>query len=215
MNGKERFIQFLQVLPKLLGNLLMLVFVSISLWMIWQCSRTANPSIIIVNILLAAGSATAAALLMVNLYLPGVAERITFSILYPRRYLKKAPVSLSPIQGMIAAGDFEQAEEQLIDLLHQFPDHTAAALMLVRLYADTLEQPGQAAAAAERYLDFKPGRPDPQLHFQLLMRYADLLQGTEREPELKKRLEIELKRRRLPHAQTVSLQARLSAMQNH
>ncbi len=215
MNGKERFFLFLQVFPKLIGNILMAVFASITLWLIWQCSRTGNPGVIVFNVLLAAASATAAALLLVNLYLPGVAERITFSIFYPRRYLKKAPVSLSPIQGMIAAGDFEQAEEQLADILQQFPDHTAAALMLVRLYADTLGQPDRAADAAETYLDSRPAKPEPQLHFQLLMRYADLLQGTDREPELEKRLGSELEHRRLPRTQAVSLQSRLAALQKH
>jgi len=215
MNGKERFIQFLQMLPKLIGNLLMVVFILIAMRMLWKCTQTGNPGMIIFYVLMMAASATAASLLLVNLYLPGVAERITFCFFYPRRYLKKAPVSLSPVQGMIAAGDFEQAEAQLANILHQFPDHTAAALMLMRFYADTLEQPDRAADAAEKYLDSKPARPDQQLHFQLLMKYADLLQGTEQEPELEKRLKSELKYRRLPRTQAASLQARLAALQNH
>lgn len=200
-------------LGRLAGIILMFFFIGATWYLIWGCTRTGNPFMIIFNILLAAASATAAALLLVALYLPSAANGITSFLLFPKIYLRKAPVSLSPVQGMIAAGDYREAEIRLQDILHRFPDHTAAALMLLEFYADTAGQPLPAAAAAETYLDSKPVRPDPLLHFRLLMRYADLVQGTEKEPELKKRLEFQLKHCRLPRSQTAALQARLNALQ--
>ena len=213
-NRKEHLSLFCKErLGRLAGIILMLFFIGATWYLIWGCTRDGNQFMVIFNILLATGSATAAALLLTALYLPSVTNGITSFLLFPKNYLKKAPVPLSSVQGMIAAGEFKQAEKQLLDILRRFPDHTAAALMLLEFYADTAGDPLSAAAAAETYLDSKPVRPEPLLHFRLLMRYADLLQGTEKEPELKKRLEFQLKHCRLPRSQTAALQARLDALQ--
>ena len=213
MNAKEWVVWFCsERLPRLAGNLLAGAFAMFALWLLWQCSRTGNPGIAVINVLLAAGSATAAALLLVWLYLPSVADGITSFILFPKRYLKKAPPSLSPVQGLIASGDFDQAEQRLAELQQQCPDHAETALMRIQLYADELNRPDEAAASAELYLNAKPDDSDP-LYFKILMRYADLLQEAGREAELVQLLEKQLKRRRLSRSRKESLQTRLANLQ--
>lgn len=212
MNAKEWVFWFCkEPLPRLVGNLLAGGFALLAVWLFRQCSQTGNPGIAVINILLAAASATAAALLLVTLYLPGVAERIVSGILFPKRYLRKAPPPLSPIQGMIASGDFEQAERHLAELQQQYPDHAETALLRIQLYADELDCPDEAAEAAELYLDSKPDESDP-LYFRILMRYADLLQEAGREADLAELLERMLKRGRLTPSRKESLQARLAAL---
>ena len=212
VSGKERFLLFCRDwLPKLAGNLIVAVFALISLWMFWKCSRGGSSLMIVFNVLMAAASATMASLILVSLYLPSVANGITSFLLFPKRYLRKAPPPLSPIQGMIAAGDFEPAEQRLAELQHQYPDHAETALLRIQLYADELDCPDEAAEAAELYLDSKPDESDP-LYFRILMRYADLLQEAGREADLAELLERMLKRGRLTRSRKESLQARLAGL---
>ena len=210
MDRKDRVKLFCrETLPRLAGNLLVLFFVVLMIREIFACGSAGNQFSVILNVLKAWFFATIAAILLVRLYLPAVAEKITFGLLYPKQYLKTAPPPLSPIYGLIAQGRLEEAEEQLCGLAEKYPGHAEIARALVELYADRLGRDDLAAAAAESYFSNVRGR-NSEHHFRILMRYADLLQGTERESILRKRLEKELNSRRLSSPQAAAVRCRLN-----
>ncbi len=209
MDRKDRLLLFCrETLPWVAGNLLVLFFIFLMLREIFACGSAGNQLMVIFNVLKAWFSATVAAILLVRMYLPAVAEKIAFGLLYPKRYLKAAPPPLSPIYGLISQGKLDEAEEQLRELAGKYPGHAEIARTLVELYADRLGRDDLAMAAAESYFS-KTGERNSEHHFRILMRYADLLQGTERESILRKRLEKELKSRRLSSPQASAVRCRL------
>lgn len=213
MTGKERVLWFCKEwLPRLIANLLMLFFAGMAVYQFARISSSDSQFFSVFGVLLAWGYAAAAGLLIVRLYLPSVADKITFGLLYPKRFLKKAPVSLSPIQGLITAGKYHEAERQLTVLNQDFPEHAEIAFMLFSLYLDHLKQPDSAAAAAERFFAV-PYRKKDSFRFRLLMRYADLLQNSAAEAELILLLTDELKRKLLSETEVAAVRRRLDVLQ--
>ncbi len=209
MDWKDRSKLFCrETLPRLAGNLLVLVFFLLMLREILACGSAGNQLMVIFNVLKAWLFATIAAVLLVRLYLPSVAEKITFGLLYPKKYLKTAPPPLSPIYSLIAQGNLDEAEAQLSGLAEKHPGNAEITRMLMDLYTDSLGRDDLAAAAAEKYFPNVRGRSTED-HFRILMRYADLLQGTEREDQLRNRLEKELKSRHLTGPQASAVRCRL------
>ena len=209
MDWKDRSKLFCrETLPRLGGNLLILIFFLLMLREIFACGSAGNQLMVIFNVLKAWLFATIAAVLLVRMYLPAVAEKITFGLLYPKKYLKAAPPPLSPIYALIAQGNLDEAEVQLAGLAEKYPGNAEITRMLMDLYTDNLGRDDLAAAAAEKYFSNVRGRSTED-HFRILMRYADLLQGTEREDQLRIRLEKELKSRHLTGPQTSAIRCRL------
>ena len=212
---RERFLWFCREwLPRLIGNLLMLLFAGLAVYQFAWISSSDSQFFAVFGVFLAWGYATAAALLMIRLYLPSVADKITFGLLYPKRFLKKAPVSLSPIQGLITAGKYHEAERQLASLNQDFPEHAEIAFMLFSLYLDHLKQPDAAAAAAERFFAV-PYRKKNSFRFRLLMRYADLLQNSAGEAMLIPLLTDELELKLLSDTESAAVRRRLDALQRN
>ena len=209
MDWKDRLKWFCrEKLPRLAGNLLVLIFLLLMLREIFVCGSAGNQLMVIFNVLKAWLFATIAAVILVRMYLPSVAEKITFGLLYPKKYLKTAPPPLSPVYCLIAQGSFKEAEAQLNELAEKHPEHAEITRMLMDLYTGSLGRDDLAAAAAEKYFPNVRGRTTED-HFRILMRYADLLQGTEREDQLRIRLEKELKSRRLTGPQASAVRCRL------
>ena len=209
MDWKDRSKLFCrETLPRLGGNLLILIFFLLMLREIFACGSAGNQLMVIFNMLKAWLFATIAAVLLVRMYLPAVAEKITFGLLYPKQYLKNAPPPLSPIYSLIAQGNLDEAEVQLSELAEKHPGNAEITRMLMDLYTDSLGRDDLAAAAAEKYFPNVRGRSTED-HFRILMRYADLLQGTEREDQLRIRLEKELKSRQLTGPQASAVRCRL------
>ena len=212
MDWKTRLKLFCrEKLPWLAGNLLGLFFFFLMLREIFACSSADNQFTVILNVLKAWLFAAIAAVLLVRLYLPAVAEKITFGLLYPKKYLNAAPPPLSPIYGQIAQGNLDDAEEQLSGLAERYPGQAEIALALMDLYTDHLGRDDLAAAAAEKYFSNVRGRSSEH-HFRILMRYADLMQGTVRESSLRERLEKELNSRHLSGPQAAAVRCRLNHM---
>ena len=82
---------FRETLPRLVGNLLLLFFCVLSIREILVCGAAGNSLSVISNVLKAWFFATIAGLLLVRLYLPSLAEKITFGLLFPKKFLKTAP----------------------------------------------------------------------------------------------------------------------------
>ena len=209
MDWKDRLKLFCrETLPRLGGNLLVLFFIFLMLREIFACGSAGNQLMVIFNVLKAWLFAAIAAVLLVRMYLPSVAEKITFGLLYPKKYLKTAPPPLSPIYSLIAQGKLDEAEEQLRGLAEKHPGNAEITRTLMDFYTDSFGRDDLAAAAAENYFSNVRGRSTED-HFRILMRYADLLQGTEREDQLRIRLEKELKNRHLTGSQASAVRCRL------
>ncbi len=209
MDWKDRSKLFCrETLPRLAGNLLILIFFLLMLREIFACGSAGNPLMVIFNVLKAWLFAAIAAVLLVRMYLPAVTEKITFGLLYPKKYLKTAPPPLSPIYALIAQGNLGEAEDQLCGLAEKYPGHAEITRTLMDLYTGSLGRDDLAAAAAEKYFSNVRGRSSED-HFRILMLYADLLQGTEREDQLRIRLEKELKTRHLTGPQASAVRCRL------
>lgn len=212
MDWKARLKLFCrEKLPRLAGNLLVLFLIFLMLREIFACGSAGNRLMVIFNVLKAWLFATIAAVLLVRMYLPAVAEKITFGLLYPKKYLNAAPPPLSQVHCLIAQGKLDEAEEQLRSLADKNPGHAEITRTLMDLYTDQLGQNDLAAAAAEKYFLNVSGRSGED-HFRILMRYADLLQGTERESILRERLEKELDSRHLSGPQAAAVRCRLNIM---
>ena len=194
--------------PRLAENLLMIFFAVLSVRRFLACNAAGQQTGVVFNVIMAWFYAAVAALLLVHLYLPAAAGRITFGLLYPKKYLRSAPPPLSPIYGLIARGCFKEAEQRLSDLTDEYPGHAEIALMMIELYADRLKRSDLAAAAAENYFSCAFDRKGDS-HFQILMRSVDLLRGAEPEDCLREWVEKELDNNRLTDSQRATLKRRL------
>ena len=212
MNAYDRIRVFCRnFLPPLVGSILMFACVCGGFYQFWLCGKAGSPLTAVFRFLLGSSFLSAAGLLLARLCLPGVAKRFAFGLIFPRNYLKKAPVPLSPVQGLIASGRFREAEEQLVQLNREHPGNSQIALLLIDLYENRMGQGQAAVKVAENYLTSGAAQPGPD-HFRLLMRYADFLQGTEREMELKEYLKTAIKHQRLTASESAAVHARLAAL---
>lgn len=138
-------------------------------------------------------------------------NRLTDFMLYPRKYLKAPPVPLSRQQGLIAAGEFEKAECELLELR---ADHSASpeiALMLAELHGDVLQDTNAALADCEYYFRSRKFRCNP-LNLDLCLRYVDWLCAAGRPEEAEQLLEEESMRFFYSGPDRHGLKKRLSAL---
>lgn len=214
MDWKARVKRFCRgPLSFLAGNLLMALFSVLAVQQILACGDAANGFMAGFQVIKAWFFGLLAGLLLVRLYLPAAAEKITFGLLYPRRHLKKAPPPLTPVSSLIACGRTAEAEARLCGVMEEYPGNGEAALMLVELYLDRMDLPEQAAAAAEKYFSAVGKRDKNDCHFRILMRYADLLHGTGEDRRLRQRLESELRGNHLTEREAAVVRRRLEQLQ--
>jgi len=209
ISPKEKFILFLKgPLPWLAGNVLMFFLVYLS---VRQFCNVPQNLMGVMNVFFAWAFALAAGLLAIRLYLPAVAGKMVSTLLFPKKYLKSAPVMLDPIRGLIASGRYSEAESALKELREENPDHAEIAWMLMDLYQTRLQRPDLAFDTAERFLSVRPRR-DSDFYFRVVMGGADLLNRFGQVREQIQLLERELKRGRLNGTETGSVNARLNAL---
>ena len=216
ISGKEYFQWFCRErLPWLAGNLLMLCFAGLAFYLCFRafsCSAP-HPAVAIAEFFLSLGCILAAALIFIRLYLHRISGFFISSLLFPKKYLENAPMVLSPIHGLIVAGDYQGAERQLLDLQDQYPGNAEIAWTLQDLYAVRMQDIDRAALAIQRYLDSRPVREN-DIYFRLVMRYTEFLQGQCRFPDLKKMLKQELDRNIFTPAEAGIIQKRLENIQS-
>ena len=206
---KERFILFLKgPLPWLAGNALMFFLAYLSVRQF--CNVPQNPAGVM-NVFIAWAFALAAGLLAVRLYLPAIAEKIVSGLLFPKKYLKRAPVMLDPIRGLIASGRYHEAESVLKELREEHPDHAEIAWMLMDLYLTRLDRPDLAFSTMARFLSVRPRR-DSDFYFRMVMGGADLLNRSGRVREQIRLLEDELKRGQFNDREAAGVNIRLDAL---
>lgn len=216
IDGKEYFQWFCKErLPWLIGNLLMLLFAAFAFYLSFRAfsGSEPHPAVAIAEFFFSLGCILVAALLFIRLYLHKISGFFSNSLLFPKKYLENAPMVLSPIHGLIVAGDYRGAEQQLLELQEKYPENTEIAWTLQDLYADRLHDIDRAALAIQRYLDARPAREN-DIHFRLVMRYTEFLQVQGRFSDLKKMLKQELKRNIFIPVEADVIQKRLENIQS-
>lgn len=206
--GTVRYFLF-QTFPRLVGNLLLLISLGISFWLYVRAATCSAPALAVGFLMLGLACSGIGAILLVRLHLPALAAKITFGLLYPRRYLKKPPVMLSPVRGLIASGQLEAAGTRLAELRREYPEDAGIALLSLELYCGPLDRPEAAVSAVETFFAAGPERSGED-YFRLLLRYADLRPVSGDAPAWNVRLEKELKKARLSPRQAAAVRARIS-----
>jgi len=155
------------------------------------------------------------------LYLFGISSTLLFAgpagtavadfMLWPRKYLKVPPVPLSRQQGLIAAGKYEQAECELLELRGDHPASPEIALMLAGLHGDVFGDIEAALADCGYYFKTRKFRYNP-LNLELCLRCADWLCAAGKEDEAERLLEAEAKRFFYSVPDRNGLKKRLSAL---
>ena len=155
------------------------------------------------------------------LYLFGISSTLLFAgpagtaltdfMLWPRKYLKTPPIPLSRQQGLIAAGEHEKAECELLELRADHPASPEIALMLAELHGDAFGDIEAALADCEYYFKTRKFRYNP-LNLELCLRRADWLCAAGKEDEAERLLEAESKRFFYSAPDRNGLKKRLSAL---
>ena len=145
------------------------------------------------------------------LFAGSAATALTDFMLWPRKYLKTPPVPLSRQQGLIAAGKYEQAECELLELRGDHPASPEIALMLAELHGDVFGDIEAALADCEYYHRKRKFRYNP-LTLELCLRRVDWLCAAGREEEAEALLEEESKRFFYSVPDRNGLKKRLSAL---
>ena len=145
------------------------------------------------------------------LFAGSAATALTDFMLWPRKYLKTPPVPLSRQQGLIAAGKYEQAECELLELRADHPASPEIALMLAELHGDVFGEIDAALSDCEYYFQNRKFRYNP-LNLELCLRRADWLCAAGRADEAERLLEEESKRFFYSVPDRNGLKKRLSAV---
>jgi tetratricopeptide (TPR) repeat protein len=102
-------------------------------------------------------------------------ERLADMLIWKREYLRTPPELLSPIKGMIAQEQYEEALEALQKILDEKPFAPEPFLMMVEVYMDNLHNHSKALELMEAYFANPDFRPLPE-NIEMAMHYCDLCQ---------------------------------------
>lgn len=199
------------------GHLLFAACVAVSVAVSCKAVLAKDIGSAVILVFMTAGCGLVTGLLFIRIYLPQIAENMAFGLIFPRKYLKEAPLVLSPIHGLITNGRYGEAERRLLELQAQYPADSEVVSMLVDLYADKLPSPDALAAIAECYLLLAPPRRN-DCHVFIMMRYADCVMKSG-VPENLGRLAAFLKRELRKHnhltpPEKKAVQERLNTIEN-
>ncbi len=109
------------------------------------------------------------------LYSGNIATGMINFLLYPQRYLPKAPVITTRQKGLIAQRQYQLAETELCEMRLEHPDSPDVAMMLAELHASAFESPETAVEDIRYYISNRTLHYN-KLHLTLSMRCADFLQ---------------------------------------
>ena len=129
----------------------------------------------------------------------------------PKIYLKTPPDILSPIKGMIARKEYEDAIEKLNELLAKKPFSPEPYLILVETYAHELNDYLRTMALIEEYFAQKKVYPFDE-NIDMLLLYADICHERNYLHKAERLLEQEIARKGYLDIKRKSLQTRLEAI---
>ena len=112
--------------------------------------------------------------LFVKVYLPKISESIGFGFFFPKRFLKKKPLVLSPFIGMLSGERYEEAFIGLKPLVEEHPEHTDAVFLFAKAAMNLPGCTGVGFSVMERHFSLKEREPSDN-HVKLLFYYSDLV----------------------------------------
>ena len=125
------------------------------------------------------------------LYSGTMATSFVDFLLYPRNYLRTAPVIVSRQKSLIVKGQYALAEAELVELREENPAAPEVALLIAELHARHFNAPDVAVMDIYYYFSRRKLRRHP-LNFKIIMRCVELLSQMGREPEAAELLRREI-----------------------
>ena len=110
-------------------------------------------------------------ILFVVFYLPGLSDSFAFGLLFPRKYLEKAPLILSTYQSMLANGNYEQGYQELAPLVEPYI-HNPDLIFLYAQFCFETNRIEEGFQALEEYFGTKNREKSFQFA-KILFYYAD------------------------------------------
>lgn len=141
----------------------------------------------------------------------GIGATFGDAVFYPKHFLKIAPDIMSPIKGRIAREEYDEAIEELNDLLEEKPFSPEPYQILVEIYAIELNDYHHAMKLIEKYFSQEKVYAFDE-NIEMLLLYADICQDHNYLPKAQALLEQEVKRKGYSPLKRKRLQARLEAI---
>jgi hypothetical protein len=150
-------------------------------------------------------------LLIARLLAPKIGDWFGGSIYYPKIHLKTAPHIMSPLKGLIAREQYDEAIAELNELLEKKPFSPEPYLILVEVYANNLDDYYHAMELIENYFNQEKVYVFEE-NIEMILLYADLCQEHNYLTKAQLILEQEVKRKGYSALKRKRLQTRLEAI---
>lgn len=129
----------------------------------------------------------------------------------PKEHLKTPPDTLSPVKGMIAREEYDEALEELNELLEEKPFSPEPYLLMVETYANDLGDYLRAMNLIEEYFDQEMVHPFEE-NIDMLLLYSDICDEHNYLHKAEKLLEQEVARKGYLEIKRKRLQTRLESI---
>ena len=169
-------------------KILFLFFAVFTIFISCYAFLTKNPVFLLAGVL---PSASISGILFCRSFLPGISERISYSIFFPRSFLGKAPLVLSPYFGMLTSERYEELYHAVRPLMAEHSNDPD----VIFLYANAcmnLARQDEAFSSMERFFSLK--RRAGGAHAKILFYYADKAVEYSRMQELSGILQKEIRK---------------------
>lgn len=146
------------------------IYASIKCW----SGADNKPAERIFFLLLSAFCSFTTGILFIKLYLPGIIEFFTDSLLAPKKHLQKAPPLLSLPRNLMGQKRFPEAEILLTEYLREYPCDPALTHALAELYALHMPDPEKMELLCQNYFANGPVIT-AKVNITILLLYTDQL----------------------------------------
>jgi hypothetical protein len=153
-------------------------------------------------------------IIIARLVAPAIGEWIGNIFYAPKEYLKTIPEILSPVKGRIAREEYNEAIEELNELLEEKPFSPEPYLILVEVYANNLNNYLHAMELIENYFNQEIVYIFEE-NIEMLLLYADICQEHNYLPKAQKILEQEVIRKGYTEIKRKHLEARLETINEY
>jgi hypothetical protein len=136
------------------------------------------------------------------------------AIFFPRNYLKTAPDIMSPIKGRIARREYDEAIDELNELLEEKPFSPEPYQILIEVYAIELNDNLHAMELIEEYFNQEKVYAFEE-NIEMLLLYSDICQEHNYLNKAQRILEQEVKRKGYPDLKRKRLEIRLEAIKEN
>lgn len=150
-------------------------------------------------------------IIVARLVAPVVGNWFGGTIFYPKSYLKTVPEILSPIKGMIAREEYDDAIDELNELLDEKPFSPEPYLILVEIYENDLKDHHRAMELIEAYFGQEKVYAFDE-NIEMLLLYADICAEHNYLQKAQRILQQELSRKGYSDEKRKRFQARLEAI---